>query len=146
MRILLQRVQKASVSVENSVVGEIGAGLLLFLGLCHGDTLEKGKELFEKVVNLRIFPGESGKIDKSLLDISGDVLLVSQFTLYANTSKGRRPSFTDAMHPAEAEKLYNDLIVYGRERLGALETGAFGALMEVSLINDGPFTLMLNAD
>ena len=143
MKFLVQRVKEARVAVNDEIVGEIGVGLLVFVGMKRGDTLEMGQKLFDKIVDLRIFAGEGGKIDKSLLEIGGEVLLVSQFTLYADTKKGRRPSFIEAMPPSEAEPLYNALCRYSKEKLGRLATGRFGAMMEVSLANDGPFTLVL---
>ncbi len=145
MRLLLQKVTSASVSVDSSVVGEIGQGYLLFLGVMSGDSEEQADKLAEKAVNLRLFDGEDGKInDRSLLDIDGQILVVSQFTLAGDLKKGNRPDYTAAADPKSATKLYEYFI----EKLRSLgvtkvEAGEFGAYMKVSLENDGPVTLWL---
>ncbi len=143
MRIVLQRVQNASVTVDGGKIAAIGRGLLILLGIGHGDGQAEADFLAEKCANLRIFEDDAGKTNLSVLDIKGEALVVSQFTLYADARKGRRPSFTDAAPPAIAEPL----VRYFAERLAALEiptcTGLFGANMQVELINDGPFTVVL---
>ncbi len=145
MKLLLQKVTSASVTVDSSVVGEISKGYLLLLGVMEGDGEEQAERLAEKVVNLRLFDGEGGKInDQSLLDIGGEALVVSQFTLAGSLKKGNRPDYTAAADPESAEKLYE----YFMEKLKSLgvskvEAGEFGARMQVKLINDGPVTLCL---
>ncbi len=143
MRIVLQRVRKASVSVDGETIAAIDRGLLILLGIGHGDGQAEADFLAEKCANLRIFEDEAGKTNVSVLDIKGEALVVSQFTLYADARKGRRPSFTDAGAPEIAEPL----VRYFAERLTALgvpaRTGSFGAHMLVELTNDGPFTIVL---
>jgi D-aminoacyl-tRNA deacylase len=143
MRALLQRVSQARVTVEGSVVGEIGAGLLILLGVAKPDTAADADVLVEKIVNLRVFPDSAGKMNLSLLDIGGELLVVSQFTLYGDCRKGRRPSF-DAAAPAEqARALYESFVASARRSGVRVETGVFQAHMDVSLVNDGPVTFML---
>jgi D-aminoacyl-tRNA deacylase len=143
MRIILQRVTNASVTVDGEVIAAIGRGLLILLGIGHGDGQAGADFLAEKCANLRIFEDGAGKTNLSIQDMGGQALVVSQFTLYADARKGRRPSFTDAADPAIAEPL----VRYFTERLTALgiptRTGAFGANMQVELTNDGPFTILL---
>ena len=145
MRAVLQRVSHASVTVDGQIVGEIGHGLLILLGIGHGDSEAQIKTLTEKIVHLRIFEDEEGKMNRSLLDIGGQALVVSQFTLYADMRRGRRPGFTDAAPPAIAEPLverFKDAIAaYGLK----VEGGIFGAYMQVELLNDGPVTLWLDS-
>lgn len=143
MRIVLQRVLNASVTIDNEVVGNIGRGYVLFLGVGKEDTDEKAVKLADKVKKLRLFPDENYKINLSIDDIKGEVLVISQFTLYADARKGTRPSFTDASSPEMAEKIYEYFIALCEERFTKTEHGAFGADMKVSLVNDGPFTLYL---
>jgi len=147
MRLLLQRVSSASVTVEGDTVGSIGRGFVLLLGIGEGDTLEQVNQLAEKTVNLRVFPNEAGKFDKSLLDHSGGALVVSQFTLFADCKKGRRPNFTGAARPDIAEPLCDAFAAKLRE-LGVtnVATGTFGAHMDVALVNDGPVTIWLDTD
>jgi D-tyrosyl-tRNA(Tyr) deacylase len=143
MRALLQRVTHASVVVEGSVVGEIGAGLLILLGVAKPDTTADAAFLADKALNLRIFPDAEGKMNRSLLDTGGSLLVVSQFTLYGDCRKGRRPGF-DAAAPAEqARALYESFVEIARRSGLRVETGVFQAHMEVALVNDGPVTLML---
>ena len=145
MKALLQRVSQASVTVDEQVVGQIGHGLLVLLGVGQGDSKVQVKTLAEKIVHLRIFEDDAGKMNRSLLDIGGDVLVVSQFTLYADIRRGRRPSFTDAAPPAIAESLVeqfkNALASYSL----AVASGVFGASMSVDLRNEGPVTIMLDS-
>ena len=145
MRALLQRVSQASVVVEGSVVGKIGAGLLILLGVAKPDTIADAEFLVEKILNLRIFPDVHGKMNRSLLDTQGSLLVVSQFTLYGDCRKGRRPGF-DAAAPAEQARALYELFVEIARRSGLkVETGVFQAHMDVALINDGPVTLMLES-
>ena len=146
MRILLQRVERADVSVGGETVSAIGPGLCVLLGVGKEDTEEDGAYLADKLLNLRIFPDESGKFDRSVTDIRGEILVVSQFTLHADTRKGRRPSFTDAAAPDQAERLYRDFVEKLRVAGGpTVCTGTFQAYMKVSLVNDGPVTLLLDS-
>jgi D-tyrosyl-tRNA(Tyr) deacylase len=145
MRVLLQRVSKASVTVDDKIVGEIGQGLLVLLGVGQDDGEAQVKTLVNKIVNMRIFEDEEGKMNRSLLDISGSALVVSQFTLYADIRKGRRPSFIDAAHPTVAEPLverFKEMVAtYGVPVAG----GVFGGDMDVMLINDGPVTIWIDS-
>ena len=145
MRTVIQRVKKASVEVEGRIVGEIGPGLLVLVGIGKDDTPKDMEWMADKIVNLRIFETEEGKLDKSLLDIKGELLLVSQFTLYGDCSKGRRPSFSNAMGVTEAKKSFESFVEKMREKAGKVETGVFQATMDVALINDGPVTLIIDS-
>lgn len=144
MRAVVQRVSSASVRVDGAVVGACGGGLLVLVGAGHDDTSETATRLAGKIARLRIFPDEQGRFDRSLLDIGGEALVVSQFTLVADTRKGNRPSFTDAAPPERAEPLVEAFVA----ALGAagvrVETGVFGARMAVELVNDGPVTIVLD--
>ena len=145
MRVLLQRVRKASVTVSGETVGETGRGVLLFVGVTHGDTRADADWLAKKAAGLRIFEDDEGKMNRSLLDIGGDALVVSQFTLYADCRKGRRPGFDAAGDPSVANELYEYFTEQLRaEGVGRVETGSFGADMLVSLENDGPATFLLS--
>ncbi len=146
MRALLQRVSRASVTVEGKVVGLIGPGLLVLLGVGHGDGEAEIKLLTEKIVNLRIFADEQGKMNRSVLDIQGTALVVSQFTLYADTRKGRRPSYLDSAPPELAEPLFERFKI-ALTALGLpVESGVFGAEMQVELLNSGPVTIWLDSE
>lgn len=145
MKVVIQRVKKASVEVEKEVVGEITQGLLLLVGITHDDTEEDLAFLADKIVHLRIFEDNEGKMNLSLLDIGGEILSVSQFTLYGDCKKGRRPNFMNAAKPEIAKPLYERFNELLREKGVKVETGIFGAMMEVSLINDGPVTLILES-
>ncbi|MDB4384988.1 D-aminoacyl-tRNA deacylase [Opitutaceae bacterium] len=146
MRAVLQRVSQASVTVSKQVIGEASNGVVILLGITGHDTLADGKWLAEKICKLRIFADEAGAMNRSLVDIGGQALVVSQFTLHARTKKGTRPSFNDAAPPEIAEPLYDQFCSDLRALLGedAVATGKFGAMMQVSLINDGPVTLILD--
>ena len=145
MRVLLQRVRRASVTVAGATVGEIGHGILLFIGITAGDARPDADWLAKKAAGLRIFEDEAGKMNKSLLDIGGDALVVSQFTLYADCRKGRRPGFDAAGDPAAANELYEYFVERLKgEGVGHVATGRFGADMLVSLENDGPATFLLS--
>jgi D-tyrosyl-tRNA(Tyr) deacylase len=144
VRIVLQRVSRASVAVEGRTTGAIGAGLLLLVGFTEGDDGAALEWMADKVVGLRIFSDAEGRMNRSLEDVQGGLLVVSQFTLYGDTRKGRRPSFVKAAHPDLAVPLYERFVSLLRERApGKVETGVFGAMMEVELVNDGPVTLVL---
>lgn len=145
MRALIQRVSKGSVSVEGRVTGEIGQGLVILLGVRHGDTEADARFLAEKCGHLRIFADEQGKFNLSCQDIGGGMLVVSQFTLYGDTRKGRRPSFIDAAPPEISEPLYEKFIGYLDDMGFAVGRGVFGAMMTVEIHNDGPVTLMLES-
>lgn len=146
MRILLQRVEHAEVSVGGKTVAAIGPGLCVFLGVGKEDSERDGAFLADKLLNLRIFPDESGRFDRSVMDTRGEILVVSQFTLYGDCRKGRRPSLTDAAAPKEAERLYHDFVDKLRLPGGPrVRTGTFQAHMKVSLVNDGPVTFIIDS-
>ncbi len=140
---LLQRVSEASVRVEGEVVGQIGPGLLVLLGVEKGDAEHEADRLLERVVTYRVFDDENGRMNRSLIDTGGGLLLVSQFTLAAETRKGTRPGFSTAAPPAEGERLYEYVVAGARRRVGTVATGRFGAHMQVGLVNDGPVTFWL---
>ncbi len=140
---VLQRVRKASVEVDAKIVSEIGEGMVLLVGVKTGDTEEKAKTLAEKCANLRIFEDQEGKMNLSAIDVGAEILVVSQFTLYADTQKGRRPSFTFALEPKEAERLYLKFAEYLRGLNLTVKTGIFGAKMLVKILNSGPVTFIL---
>lgn len=143
MRALLQRVSHARVTVRGELISQIGAGLLVLLGVGHGDGEEQARYLAEKVANLRVFEDPQGKTNLSLLDVAGEALLVSQFTLYADTQRGRRPSFIDAAPPSDAEPLVHRFAVLLREAGVPTQLGVFGEHMLVEIHNDGPLTIWL---
>ena len=143
MRVLVQRVTSANVKVDNKIVGEINHGLLLLVGFTQSDTSKEIDHMVDKVINLRIFDDENGVMNKSLLDTKGSLLSVSQFTLYADASKGRRPSYINALNGDKAIVLYNEFNKKLKEKNIQVATGIFGADMQVELINDGPITIML---
>ncbi|SFJ00771.1 D-aminoacyl-tRNA deacylase [Thermoflavimicrobium dichotomicum] len=145
MRVLLQRVKEAKVTVEKEITGEIRQGLLLLVGFTEGDDEKDLDYLADKIVHLRIFEDEEGKMNRSLLDVGGAILSVSQFTLYGDCRKGRRPNFMAALRPDQANILYERFNEKLRSYGVQVETGVFGAMMEVHLINDGPVTLMLES-
>ena len=145
MKVLVQRVSRASVSVDGEVVGRIGLGLVGLVGVAQGDTEEDVRYLVDKTVGLRIFPDEAGRFNRSLVDVGGELLLVSQFTLIADTRKGRRPSFTEAAGPAEAEALFNGFVDLARATGLKVETGRFQQHMLVEIHNDGPVTILLDS-
>jgi D-tyrosyl-tRNA(Tyr) deacylase len=145
MKAVLQRVTRASVTVDGAVVGTIAKGLLVLLGVAKGDEESDGRYLVEKIRTLRIFPDEQGKMNRSLADVDGAVLLVSQFTLLGSTTNGRRPSFDEAAPPDEAKRLYEQLADDLRAHGTPVETGVFAAHMHVSLLNDGPVTFILDS-
>ena len=146
MKIVLQRVSKASVSVEGKTIGAIDDGFLILLGVSDTDTEEIADKMVDKLCKLRIFQDENGKTNRSLADVGGQLLVVSQFTLYADCRKGNRPSFINAGKPDLAEELYEYIISECRKKVPKVETGIFGAEMEVTLANDGPFTIILDSE
>lgn len=146
MRAVVQRVSRASVTIDNGIAGAIGAGYLILLGVGRDDTRAEADKLWSKLHALRINEDEDGKTNLSLDDIKGEVLVVSQFTLYANCKKGRRPSFVDAAAPDHATELYEYFVSLVRQDVEHVSTGRFGAYMQVELINDGPFTIVLDTD
>lgn len=146
MRAVIQRVRKAQVDIEGKCVGACGRGFLILLGVGQNDTEAQIERLWSKIYKLRIFDDENGKTNLSLADVDGEVLVVSQFTLFANCKKGNRPSFTQAGAPDEAARLYELFVARARQDVTRVETGAFGADMQVSLMNDGPFTICLDTD
>lgn len=146
MRAVVQRAHKGSVEVAGEVVGEIGPGLVVLLGISPSDTPVEAAWAVDKICNLRIFPDADGKMERSLLDVGGEVLLVSQFTLYGDARKGRRPSFIKAASGPEAEALYEE-VAAGLRRAGVTcATGRFGAMMDVTLVNNGPVTILLDSE
>lgn len=145
MKFLIQNVQKASVTVDGKIIGQIQKGFVVFIGIYETDNVQIADKMIQKLLNLRIFKDDAGKTNLSLSDVSGGLLLISQFTLYADCKHGNRPSFTKAGNPALAEQLYDYIIQKCRETSLSVQTGSFGADMKVSLINDGPFTVMLDS-
>ena len=145
MRALIQRVSSASVSINGDHFGSIATGFVVLLGVGEGDTLEDARYLVDKTLTLRVFPDDAGRFDRSLLDISGDLLVVSQFTLYADTRKGRRPSFTRAALPEVAQPLYERTVALFKESCANVMTGRFAEHMVVDIQNDGPVTIMLDS-
>ena len=144
MRVVLQRVSRASVAIKGEIVGAIGPGLALLVGFTESDDQAAAEWMADKVIGLRIFPDEDGRMNRGLDDTGGDVLVVSQFTLYGDTKKGKRPSFVHAAHPDRAVPLYERFVEALRARApGRVATGVFGAMMDVELVNDGPVTLVL---
>lgn len=146
MRGVVQRVSGASVSVDGETVGEIGKGILILLGVAEDDTEKEAVYLLEKTINLRIFEDEADKMNLSLKDIGGDLLVVSQFTLLGDVRKGRRPSFIKAAAPEKANKLYEHFVSEAEKQIGRVATGKFQAMMDVSLVNDGPVTILLDSE
>ncbi len=146
MRAVLQRVSSAKVSVDDEIVGKIGKGTLVLLGISREDSADEAKYLLEKTLNLRIFEDSDGKMNLSLIDIKGELLVVSQFTLYGDARKGRRPSFIKAALPETANELYEFFVSEARKQIGKVETGKFQAMMDVELVNDGPVTILLDSD
>ena len=146
MRFVIQRVKHSSVSVDGDVIGKIGRGYMVLIGVCDADDEAVADRLVDKMIKLRINEDENGKTNLSLADVDGGLLLISQFTLYADCKKGNRPSFVKAGSPDHANALYEYIIERCRERVPVVEKGSFGAEMEVELVNDGPFTVILDSD
>lgn len=145
MKLVIQRVTHASVTVDNNVIGKIGKGYMVLIGVSDTDTKEIADKMLDKMIKLRIFEDENGKTNLSLADVKGELLLISQFTLYANCKKGNRPSFIEAGSPDHANALYEYIIEKCKERVEVVEQGEFGAEMKVELLNDGPFTVILDS-
>lgn len=145
MKLVIQRVTHASVTVDNNVIGKIGKGYMVLIGVSDTDTKEIADKILDKMIKLRIFEDENGKTNLSLADVGGELLLISQFTLYANCKKGNRPSFIEAGSPDHANALYEYIIEKCKERVDVVEQGEFGAEMKVELLNDGPFTVILDS-
>ena len=145
MRAVVQRVKESSVLVDNTCVGHIGKGLLVLLGIARDDTPDKIDWLIDRIVNLRIFENADGRFDESLLDVNGGLLIVSQFTLYGDSTKGRRPSFSDAMPSSGARRFFEIFVERARKYVSNVQTGVFQAHMEVSLVNDGPVTIIIDS-
>ena len=143
---VIQKVIKAGVSVQNQMIGSIGQGIVVFLAISNTDSLDEVKKISNKIINLRIFPNTKNKMDHSLQDIKGEILLISQFTLYGDCSHGNRPSFIKAGSSKHAKKIYNEFVNYIKSTKVNVAQGKFGAMMQVSLTNDGPVTLILNSD
>lgn len=146
MKFVIQRVTHADVKVDGQTIGEIGKGFMVLIGVCNSDTKEIADKMVKKLVGLRIFEDEQGKTNLSLDAVGGSLLLISQFTLYANCKKGYRPSFIEAGEPKMAEEMYEYIIEKCKESVPVVEKGSFGADMKVSLTNDGPFTIVLDSD
>lgn len=146
MKLVIQRVTHASVTVDNNVIGKIGKGYMVLIGVSDTDTKEIADKMLDKMIKLRIFEDENGKTNLSLADVGGELLLISQFTLYANCKKGNRPSFIEAGSPDRANALYEYIIEKCKERVDIVEQGEFGAEMKVELLNDGPFTVILDSE
>lgn len=146
MKFVIQRVNEASVAIEENVVGKINKGFLVFIGVSNADTKETADKMIKKLIGMRIFDDENGKTNLALADVEGELLLISQFTLYANCKKRNRPSFMDAGAPDMANEMYEYIITECRKQVSVVETGEFGADMKVSLENDGPFTVVLNSN
>ena len=145
MRIVLTTVLNASVTIDNKIVGKINRGFCLLVGFTHEDNKEVVDKMIDKMLGLRVFPDENGLTNLSIYDVKGEILSISQFTLYADLAKGRRPSFINAMKPDEAKALYAYFNEQVKAKYGAVETGVFGADMKVSSVNDGPFTVILDS-
>lgn len=144
MKFVIQRVSEASVTVDGNVTGSIGKGLMVLIGISADDTEKDADKYINKLINLRIFSDEDDKMNLSLKDVHGELLLISQFTLYGNCKKGNRPSFTSAKNPKEAEELYDYIVRQAKLHIPTVQTGIFGADMKVSLINDGPVTIIMD--
>lgn len=146
MKFVIQRVSEASVSVDNALIGEIQKGYMVLIGIAESDSREIADKMIRKMIGLRIFEDEQGKTNLSLSDVGGSLLLISQFTLYANCKKGNRPSFIEAGSPDKANALYEYIIKKCKESVPNVQQGSFGADMKVSLVNDGPFTIILDSE
>lgn len=146
MRLIIQRVTRASLTVNNKIISKINNGLVVFIGITHSDTVLNIPAIANKTINLRLFNDENNKMNLSLLDISGDLLIVSQFTLHANFKKGNRPSFLNSASSEHAKKIYNEFVNYMNNKLNKVQTGIFGAHMAIELINDGPVTFILDSN
>lgn len=145
LRVVIQRVKSSSVSVDGEVIGSIGKGLNVLIGICKGDSFDDINYLKDKIINLRIFEDEESKMNKSLLDVNGEILIISQFTLYGDCRKGRRPNFMEALSGTEAKVLYEEFVESFKTSICNVQTGEFGADMQVQILNDGPVTILLDS-
>lgn len=145
MRVVLQVVKNASVSIDEHIYSQINEGFLLLVGFTNGDNEETIRKVIDKIISLRVFMDENGKTNLAFLDLNMEIMCVSQFTLYADIKKGRRPSFINAMRPEEATKLYDYTLEYLKSKVDVVKGGVFGADMKINLVNDGPFTLMIDS-
>uniref|UniRef100_UPI0040561C47 D-aminoacyl-tRNA deacylase n=1 Tax=Agathobacter sp. TaxID=2021311 RepID=UPI0040561C47 len=145
MKFVIQRVTEASCKVEGKIIGKVNKGFCVFIGVSNEDTKQIADKMIKKLIGMRIFEDENGKTNLSLADVNGSLLLISQFTLYADCKKGNRPSFINAGNPALANELYEYIIEKCREQVSDVQTGSFGADMKISLLNDGPFTIVLDS-
>ena len=145
MKFVIQRVKNASCTVENQIIGEIQQGFCVFIGVSNEDNTDIADKMIKKLIGMRIFEDENGKTNLSLADVNGSLLLISQFTLYADCKKGNRPSFTNAGNPELANNLYEYIIEKCKEQVSNVQTGSFGADMKIALVNDGPFTIVLDS-
>lgn len=145
MKAVIQRTKYSEVVINHETVGTINQGLVVLLGIKKDDNMANARYIVDKIYNLRIFEDEEGKMNRSLLDIKGEIMIVSQFTLYGDTNKGRRPSFIEAADPAQAEPLFNALLEYAHGKGLPVQTGQFGASMQVHIVNDGPCTIILES-
>lgn len=146
MKFVIQRVSEASCTVDGNIIGQINKGFCVLIGVSNEDNTEIADKMIKKLIGMRIFEDENGKTNLSLADVDGSLLLISQFTLYADCKKGNRPSFTNAGNPEHANNLYEYIIKKCKEQIPNVQTGSFGADMKISLINDGPFTIVLNSN
>ena len=146
MKIILQRVLQANLKIDDQLIAEINKGIVAFIGVAREDTILEIHQQADKICNLRIFNDNNKKMNQSLMEINGDILIISQFTLYANCKKGNRPSFINAAPPEHAKKIYNEFVNYMNNKTTKVQTGQFGADMQVSLINDGPATFILDTN
>ncbi|MDZ4746211.1 MAG: D-aminoacyl-tRNA deacylase [bacterium] len=146
MKSVVQRVRSASITIDDEVTASIGTGILVLIGITHTDTPQQAAWMAEKLLGLRVFADEEGRMNKSVSDIDGEILVVSQFTLYGDTSRGTRPSFINAAPAGAAEPLYNHLIDLLKQKTPNVSTGTFGAMMDVALVNDGPVTIILDRE
>lgn len=146
MRVVLQRVSSASVTVEETITGSIGLGYLVLLGVAHGDDRTTVDRILDKVLGIRLFSDDAGKMNRSISEVGGSLLVVSQFTLLADTRRGRRPSFIDAANPDKADTLYQYFVAEAAARGIPVQTGQFGAMMQVELVNDGPVTIIIDSE
>lgn len=146
MKFIIQRVDQAAVSVENHQIASIGRGYLILAGISDSDNQKTADQMLQKTLGLRLFPDENGKTNLNLSQVNGELLIVSQFTLYANCRKGNRPSFTEAGKPEHAKELYEYILAKAKEQCTRVESGEFGAHMSVSLVNNGPFTIVLDSE
>lgn len=146
MKFVIQRVSEAYVTVDNKIIGQIGKGLLILVGVSENDNYDIADKMIHKLLNLRIFEDENGKTNLNINSVNGDLLIISQFTLYADCKKGNRPSFVKAGNPNLANDIYQYIITKAAESISNVQTGEFGANMKVSLLNDGPFTILLDSD